>query len=403
MSGRRPARDPVLIGFAESLAAIECAWILLDAGYDIVAFTRRGRRPPLARSRRVDVREVTSPQLDAAAAVADIGVLAGSVGASVVMPLDDDAVWLCDQTAASQPGSDVQVAGPIGPHATLALDKRLQLDVAASAGLRVPPTVVIEPGGRARVPDTPAPWIVKPALAAVAQDGRLRRGKANTAHCESDVAALIADAAEPLLVQPRLIGTGEGVFGLAASGGVVGWSAHRRIRMMNPAGSGSSACLSIDVDPRLRDGSQLFVELADWRTLFMLEFLRTVDGIPWFMELNGRPWGSMVLARHRGLPYPAWAVQVALDPQLRPNEPQPAAHVTARHLGRELLHVAFVARSGSTLPDSQRPGLLRTVRSVAAWHRGERWYNVRRGEFRVFMADTWQAISRVARARRNDR
>ena len=36
-------------------------------------------------------------------------------------------------------------------------------------------------------------------------------------------------------------------------------------------------------------------------------------GPAWFVELNGRPWGSMALARRQGLEYPAWQVTLALD------------------------------------------------------------------------------------------
>ena len=50
---------------------------------------------------------------------------------------------------------------------------------------------------------------------------------------------------EPLLAQPLLRGVGEGLFGLAGPEGLMALSAHRRIRMVNPQGSGSSACASI--------------------------------------------------------------------------------------------------------------------------------------------------------------
>ena len=86
--------DPqvVLIGFAESLAAIESAWMLLDAGYDVIAFTRSGTRPAIGRDHRITIRPITSPQDDARTAVADLIALAERVTPSAVLPLDDDAV-----------------------------------------------------------------------------------------------------------------------------------------------------------------------------------------------------------------------------------------------------------------------------------------------------------------------
>ena len=62
------------------------------------------------------------------------------------------------------------------------------------------------------------------------------------------------------------------------------------------------------------------------------------------MELNGRAWGSMALARRRGFEYPAWNVQAALDPDFVPVEPTDPPEILARHLGMELAHLAFVAR-----------------------------------------------------------
>ena len=66
------------------------------------------------------------------------------------------------------------------------------------------------------------------------------------------------------------------------------------------------------------------------------------------MELNGRAWGSMALARHRGYSYPSWAVRAALDPRFRPAEPAAPPELTARHLGREIVHLGTVlARGGA--------------------------------------------------------
>ncbi len=56
------------------------------------------------------------------------------------------------------------------------------------------------------------------------------------------------------------------------------------------------------------------------------------------MELNGRAWGSMALARRRGFEYPAWNVHAALDPDFVPVEPADPPEILARHLGMELAH-----------------------------------------------------------------
>ena len=160
-------------------------------------------------------------------------------------------------------------------------------------------------------------------------------------------------------------------------GRVEAWSAHRRLRMMNPHGSGSSACQSLAADPELRVGCERFLQTVGWTGPFMMEFLRAADGTPWFMELNGRPWGSMALARRQGLEYPAWAVAAALDDRFTPPvPPAPTRPLTVRHLGRDLLHLLFVLKGPRTAFHRQTwPRLLPALAAVLRPARARSFYN----------------------------
>ncbi len=161
----------MLIGFADSLAAIESAWCLADHGFEVCAFTRSGTRPALARSKRVRVVPVTAPEQDASRSVAELSSLIRDLRPAAVLPLDDHAVWLADQYAQRPvPGGPV-IAGPTGKLATIALDKREQLLLAATAGFAVPESADAATGQ----PPGDGPWMVKPALAVQLRDGRLRR------------------------------------------------------------------------------------------------------------------------------------------------------------------------------------------------------------------------------------
>lgn len=364
--------SPVLIGFAEALAGIESAWCLTAAGFEVHAFTRRNVRPALARGKNIRIIPVTPPEEDAFASVTELSRHIRELRPAAVLPLDDHAVWLSDQMAGEIP----VVAGPTGQQASLALDKREQLRLAAAAGLAVPLTadaVGPLPGD--------GPWMVKPALAVELRDGRLYRPSGRVASTTEQVTRIAEAIGGPVLVQPLLTGVGEGVFGLAIRGTATALSAHQRIRMMNPRGSGSSACRSAPLPADVIGPVRELISESDWHGLFMAELLRDAAGQPWFMELNGRAWGSMALARYRGYRYPAWAVQAALDERFRPAEPARPPDITARHLGREIVHLGTVlARGGAPR--------LATARAVLTVHRGDRWYNYRRGEVRVFAADT---------------
>lgn len=374
----------VLIGFAEAQAGPETSYLLTNAGFAVHAFSRRGVRPPLRRSRQVVVHEVTAPETDAAAAVAEVRTLIAAAGISAVMPLDDAALWVLDRLPDD---TRVLLAGPPGPAAGAALDKRVQVRLASEAGLLVPPTAIPLDGSDVSEVDG-YPVVVKGALAARLDGSRLVRDGMTTCRNETELRGAIAAAPfAPVLVQPLLSGVGEGLFGHMTEGRVLGWSAHRRVRMMNPQGSGSSACESIPVENALVEPATRFLRELGWRGQFMLEFLREDDGTVWFMELNGRAWGSLALARYRGFAYPAWAVQQALGQPLDPTPPEDAPYVRCRHLGREIAHLAFVARGPRGPVGTPWPSFSRALRDVLRWRRGDRWYNFRRDAIGVFLSD----------------
>ncbi|GAA4434545.1 hypothetical protein [Phytohabitans houttuyneae] len=382
----------VLAGFAESLAAIESAWCLRDAGYEVVAFTRAGKRPPLAAARGVRVHPVPAPETDVAACVEAIRALVDAERPTAVLPLDDAALLACDRAAeAGGRILGVPVAGATGAAARLALDKSEQIALAEKAGIPVPPTGSTEP------PAGPGPWMVKSALAAVEVGGRLTRPAGAIAREPGEVPAIVAKLGGPALVQPVLDGIGEGVFGIAVDGEAYALSAHRRVRMMNPRGSGSSACRSIPVDLDLAGPVRRFVAEAGWHGIFMVELLRDADGQPWFMELNGRTWGSMALARHRGLPYPVWAVQAALDPAWRPPAVPEAPHLLCRHAGRELVHLLAVMRGAKGADAGRWPSRGATLKAMLRRERGNRWYHA--DERGVFLRDTWHTVADQLRRR----
>jgi hypothetical protein len=388
---------PVLIGFADALAAIESAWSLVDDGFEVHAFARRGTRPAIARSKSVRVIDITPPEQDADRSAADLTAVLAQMSPAVVLPLDDHAIWLCDRVAAAQSSgadqdvaSKVTVAGPVGRSASLALDKRLQLRRAEAAGLQVPATR----DAASEQPSGPGPWMVKPALAAQLRGGTLHRPGGRVASSYQEVRDAAAAIGGPAIVQPLIAGTGEGVFGLATDSGITALSAHRRIRMMNPRGSGSSACRSVPVADDLIRPVRDFIEGSEWRGLFMIELLRDEQGQSWFMELNGRAWGSMALACRRGFAYPTWAVRAALDAGFVPPEPAGVPHLTARHLGREIVHLgAVITRGGAPR--------LSTARGVLTLRRDERWYNWRSDQVGVFAADTWTTVRSQLRRRRS--
>jgi predicted ATP-grasp superfamily ATP-dependent carboligase len=393
-----------LIGFAEADAAPEVAWSLVDAGMQVQAFARRGRRSALRHSRYVTCHEITPPERDLESSLSELRELMTRLrtkfdgSATVLFPLDDSAVWLCDRAAAD---SLWTLAGPAGSQAELALDKARQVQLARECGMNLPATRVAQCAADVEsfVREHGFPVVLKPSMC-VSPNGAAR--PAWTCGNPDDLRRAIADwgAGATMLVQRFVAGTGEGVFGIADGTGVRAWSGHRRLRMMNPHGSGASACVAQDVPADLRSQVADFLEKAQWRGLFMIEMLRDNAGTGWFMELNGRPWGSMALARRQGLEYPAWQVSLLLDDGSTAGlvtHPRPG--LVCRNIGRELMHLAFVWR-GPRSANVKWPRFWRAVRDVLAIRSGDGIYNWRRSDWRVLVADIYTTVHRnVAKSR----
>jgi hypothetical protein len=125
----------------------------------------------------------------------------------------------------------------------------------------------------------------------------------------------------------------------------------------------------------------------------MIELLRDREGKTWFMEINGRPWGSMALCRRRGLEYPAWHVQLALNERAPvglevPSRPE----IVCRHAGREFMHLLFVLRGAESQALSGWPSFWKTIRDVFHFDRGDGIYNWRHDDLKVFFADFYYTV-----------
>ena len=394
------SQTTVLVGFAEAMAAPEVVWSLVDGGFRVIAFARKGRASAMRYSRYVECHEICPPEVDLQTSLADLQSLLASMDGKadepqrILFPLDDKAVWLSSRVKLE---TRWILAGPSGPNADLALTKCLQIHMAQDAGFDVPKTLIARSAADVLAFATAEsfPIILKAAECVPVSEGRLHSCRKWICANSRELERAMAEWGElvPLLVQPFIVGTGEGVFGLAAPDGIRAWSAHRRLRMMNPEGSGSSACVSQPVAQELRSKVEAFIRKSGWRGLFMIEVLRDNSGRVWFVELNGRPWGSMALCRRQGLEYPAWHVDLAMDEQSRAGlAVAPGPGVVCRNAGREFMHLLFVLRGARSNALTKWPSSWETISNLFRFHREDGLYNWRRDDPRVFLADFYYTI-----------
>jgi hypothetical protein len=394
------SRDVVLVGFAEALAAPEVVWSLVDDGFEVVAFARRGRASALRHSRHVVCHEICPPELDLSKSLSELRALMASLGDvsngghRILFPLDDKAVWLCSGFQLEQPWL---LAGPQDGAAELALNKHLQFQAAREAGFDVPTALLANTAEEIfRFSETESfPVILKSAKPVPTRDGRVVECPKWICANRAELDSAVEQWAErvPLLIQKFVSGIGEGVFGLATPDGIRGWSGHRRLRMMNPQGSGSSACVSEEPSDDLKAKTRRLIENAGWNGLFMIELLRDRTGKLWFVELNGRPWGSMALARRQGLEYPAWQVRSTVTPQSEAGTNSTTTPgLVCRHVGREFMHVLFVLKGSKSKALTDWPSFWKTMPEILAIRRRDSFYNWRRDDLGVFAADCYYTV-----------
>ena len=384
-------RPRVLIGFSEALSAMEVAWDMLDAGFKVTVFARKGKRSPLSYSKDVEIVYVTPPEIDADETIRCLEQHIEKQKYDALMPLEDAAVWVCDNLSKKL---NLPIAGPVGENRNLALDKRLQLRLAEKCGFSIPPTRYINTTEEL-LQCNEYPAVLKPAFAIMYSKGRLVQESIKICMNKGDIENFLSEWNKdmPYIAQPFLHGVGVGIFAIAACDRVRNWSSHQRIRMMNPAGSGSSACKSIAVEEALAEPASKMMEITGWKGLFMIELLQDDLGRKWFMEINGRPWGSMALALRRGLHYPVWAVRQAMERGFIPPEVCPGKDIICRHLGREIVHLLMVLHGPKFNSAVRWPSRTKTLLNVLRYSRDDYWYNWRPGNSSLFLYDTIQTIA----------
>jgi predicted ATP-grasp superfamily ATP-dependent carboligase len=198
----------------------------------------------------------------------------------------------------------------------LVSDKYRLMKVAQELGVPIPTTVYVPDGDLASVLDqvTAFPVVVKPGRSLLMTD----RGWGKTSvHFVSSVEELVdlyrrvPYLKNPSLIQQRVEGEGQGVFGLFDHGRPCALFAHRRIREKPPAGGVSVLRESIELPKPMTDYAVKLLEHVKWHGVAMVEFkVDRASKIPRLMEINGRFWGSLQLAIDAGLNIPYLLYQV---------------------------------------------------------------------------------------------
>ena len=189
-------------------------------------------------------------------------------------------------------------------------DKFRLLQWAQQHHIPIPPTFFISDDRIGDIISSIPQWpvVVKPGRSLLKIGNYFKRTKVQYANNPIELRRMYLECEElrcPFLVQSRVVGEGQGIFGLFIRGEARALFAHRRIRERPPSGGVSVLRESIALPaPTTRYALQI-AEAAAWDGVAMMEFKVDRDlGTPFLMEVNGRFWGSLQLAVDAGVDFP---------------------------------------------------------------------------------------------------
>jgi len=344
VSARLPSATRVLVLDGESNQALACVRSLGRAGYTV--FVASPRRFPLAAWSRY-CRGHVHLSANTVGAFRTLRTWARDRRVEVVLPQSEPSVQLCNAERGQWEAAGIILGCGMQGVMGGAFDKARTLDLAATCGLRLPPTRF--PASLAECYAAAAaigyPCVVKPRLSHFWDGDRFVAGDGacyirDPGGLEAVVSACRQGEHWPLM-QGFVPGRGKAVFALYDHGVPVVWFAHERLRDVRPTGSGSTLRRSIPLDPRLQEPAARLLAALKWHGPAMVEFRDEGTGEPTLMEVNGRFWGSLELAVASGVDFPTlWVSLLRGMPVAAPTGFQ--SGVTRRWLWGDVKRLLYV-------------------------------------------------------------
>ena len=249
---------------------------------------------------------VSEASLIALAAIRAKGTAAG-VPAGVIMPLPSDAAL----------------------HTTLS--KFYSTQLAISLGIECPPTIFLDSARPIAEQTSELDVLRYPIIIKIdnhlAANGIYIKGRNFMAAHRAEAMRVLHELEEVptrVIVQELIPGSGSGSFFLRHGGTVRLEFAHRRLHEV-PWSGGYSSYRESCHDQRVIERGRRLLEAIDYEGVAMVEFRNhRDDDQPFFLEINGRLWGSLALMLHCGVDFPRALIECYSQGGTSPAGPSPA-------------------------------------------------------------------------------
>lgn len=307
----------VLVTDADQRVALAVVRSLGRAGYRVHACSS-STRPLAAASRFCRSHTIVPDALtDPERFVDAVSGLARKRGADVLLPLTDASVL--PTLSHRERFAPTRIPLPRLEAFRTAADKVAVQSLARSCGFEIPAQLTAaRPGDRIDARGLRFPVVLKPHASVVAGMKHAVRYAAAPRELE-DLLLDLPEAAFPVLIQERVVGSGMGLFLLVWEGRLRAAFAHRRLLEKPPSGGVSVRCESMGPATGLLDSAERLLRALDWQGVAMVECKAERDsGRAYLMEVNGRFWGSLQLAIDAGVDFPVMLVRLALGLPVTP-------------------------------------------------------------------------------------
>ncbi len=311
--------------------------------------------------------QYASPERDAEGFLADVGAEAGKGTGTLILPMTEATTLLISGHRERFIHAGVRLVLPDHVDLLRAFDKRQTTELARSLGMTVPETRVVTNLEEicAVFGQLKFPVVLKPKSSNErSPDGSTRAtGRPSYARDAKEAMAAyqqMSSRCTAVLVQEFVEGTGAGYFAVMKHGELRAEFAHRRIRDLHPTGSGSVLRESVPPSPRIREASLAMLRALNWHGVAMIEFRVRPDGVPVFLEVNGRFWHSLPLACYAGANFPALLAHMAEFGDVDA-PPSYKVGVKCRWLVGDLRHLAEVLKGPPRGYPGDFPGRFSTL------------------------------------------
>lgn len=283
------------------------------------------------------------------------------------------------------------------PHDALDLagDKYRTVELARSLGVPTPQTWLIQsPRDLEVLPQLSFPIVVKDRYSVRWLGDRAVFGSVAYAYSHDELQRRVDGRlreAGDALVQEFVSGEGIGFSGFACNGELRLPFAWKRLREVDPRGSGSSLRESVELEDKLVEFSRKLILSTGFQGIAMVEFKKTASGNPVLMEINGRPWGSIQLPIASGIDYPRVLADWILEGSLPPSELNYRRGIQCRRLIGDLTHLENLRRGKPAEWPLPYPSFwLSLLKMAVPWYPGLRYDDMSLSDPKPGWAGIWQ-------------